>query len=152
MASAEFAKCWLECNWFQKKNVKSPRLAPPNDRKKSKCLVTLILRRFRGGAVEGFMGGQSRHIFRGGPVKKTPCMTLTQSFISISFNICFIHQDSQQKTLCWLKFSFNRWKVHSQIGTNAVETQFFYAKWTISKQVKVPHWCVRSVSSIACLT
>ena len=61
-------------------------------------------------------------------------------------------RNSQQKTLCWLKFSFNRWKVHSQIGTNAVETQSFYAKWTISKQVKVPHWCVRSVSSIACLT
>ena len=34
-------------------------------------------------------------------------------------------RNSQQKTLCWLKFSFNRWKVHSQIGTKAVETQFF---------------------------
>ena len=33
-------------------------------------------------------------------------------------------RNSQQKTLCWLKFSFNRWKVHSQIGTNAFETQF----------------------------
>ena len=40
--------------------------------KESKCLVILILRRFRGGPVEGFMGGgQSRDIFRGGPVKKT---------------------------------------------------------------------------------
>ena len=33
--------------------------------------MILILRRFRGGPVEGFMGGgQSRDIFRGGPVKK----------------------------------------------------------------------------------
>ena len=39
--------------------------------KKSKCLVILILRRFRGGPVEGFLGGgQSLDIFRGGPVKK----------------------------------------------------------------------------------
>ena len=39
--------------------------------KKSKCLVILILRRFRGGPVEGFLGGgQSGDIFRGGPVKK----------------------------------------------------------------------------------
>ena len=43
----------------------------PNNRKKSKCLVIFIRRRFRGGPVEGFMGGgQSRDIFRGGPVKK----------------------------------------------------------------------------------
>ena len=48
-------------------------MAPPNDRKKSKCLVILILRRFRGGPVEGLMGGQSGDIFRGGPVKKTHC-------------------------------------------------------------------------------
>ena len=33
--------------------------------------MILILRRFRGGPVEGFMGGgQSSDIFRGGPVKK----------------------------------------------------------------------------------
>ena len=38
-------------------------------------LVILIVRRFRGrGSVEGFMEGrQCRDIFRGGPVKKTPC-------------------------------------------------------------------------------
>ena len=36
--------------------------------------MILILRKFRGGPVKGFMGGgQSRDIFRGGPVKKTPC-------------------------------------------------------------------------------
>ena len=58
----------------------SPRLAPPKDEKK--CLVILILRRFRGGPVKGFMevgGGQSRDIFRGGPVKKTPCTSDTSN-------------------------------------------------------------------------
>ena len=53
-----------------KKTLES-QTGPPNDRKKSKCLVILIRRKFRGGPVEGFMGGgQSRDIFRGGPVKK----------------------------------------------------------------------------------
>ena len=56
-------------------HLKESQTGPlPNDRKKSKCIVILILRKFRGGPVEGFMGGgQSRDIFRGGPVKKTPC-------------------------------------------------------------------------------
>ena len=46
--------------------------------KKSKCLVILILRRFRGEPVEGFMGGgQSRDIFRGGPVKKNTLYEVT---------------------------------------------------------------------------
>ena len=42
------------------------------------------LRKFRGGAVEAFFfggGGQSRDIFRGGPLKKTPCI-LTDDTIS----------------------------------------------------------------------
>ena len=38
---------------------------PPNNRKKSKCLVILILGRFRGGPVEGFMGGASPETFSG---------------------------------------------------------------------------------------
>lgn len=40
-------------------------------------LVILIVRRFRGGASRGILGGnQSRKIFRGEPVKKkTPCST-----------------------------------------------------------------------------
>ena len=43
--------------------------------KKSKCLVILILRRFRGGPVEGFMGGASLETFSGeAQLKKPPCI------------------------------------------------------------------------------
>ena len=47
-------------------------MAPPNDRKKSKCLLILILRRLRGGPDEGFMGGASIETFSGeAQLKKT---------------------------------------------------------------------------------
>ena len=69
-ASPEFAKCWPVSILF------SHRLAPPNDRKKSKFLVILILRRFRGGPVEGFMGGASLETFSGeAQLKKKPPVT-----------------------------------------------------------------------------
>ena len=56
-----------------KKTFESQTGPPPNDRKKSKCLVILIRRRFRGGPVEGFMGGASLETFSGeAQLKKSP--------------------------------------------------------------------------------
>ena len=54
-ASPEFAVCWPVRNRF-KKNGRVPDW-PPLMIEKSKFLVILILKRFRGGPVEGFMGG-----------------------------------------------------------------------------------------------
>ena len=79
-ASPQFAKCWPVSNWFQK-NVRVPDWPPPNDRKQSKCLVILILRRFRGGPVEGFLGGASLETFSGeAQLKKSPCMLSIKNF------------------------------------------------------------------------
>ena len=70
----EFAKCWPVSNWFQK-NIRVSDWPPLMSEKKSKCLVILILRRLRGGPVEGFMGGASLQTFSGeGQLKKTPCI------------------------------------------------------------------------------
>ena len=52
----------LEVN---KKEGQFTQTGPPNDQKKSKCLVILTLRRFRGGPVEGFMGRASLETFSG---------------------------------------------------------------------------------------
>ena len=64
-ASPEFAKCWLVSNWFKKKKRQSPRLAPPNDWKTSKCLAKCIWFQH----LENLRGGQSKHIW-GGPVSR----------------------------------------------------------------------------------
>ena len=75
--SPEFAKCGPVSNWF-KKNRRVPDWPPLIIEKKSKCLVILILRRFRGGPVEGFMGGASVETFSGeGQLKKPPCILKT---------------------------------------------------------------------------
>ena len=75
-ASPEFAKCWPVSDLFQK-NVNVPDW-PPLGIKNVKVfgispLSAAILRTFSKwvGASQGvFWGGQSRDIFRGGPVKK----------------------------------------------------------------------------------
>ena len=73
----------------------------PNERKKSKWLVILILRRLRGGPVEGFMGGASIETFSGeAQLKKPPCIKekdhlagqLTRPSI-----LCVTHQMSRKK-------------------------------------------------------
>ena len=70
------SKCWPLSNWFQK-NVKSPRLAPPNDWKTSKCLAKWIWFQHLenlGGASPSKFGGASLETFSGeGQLKKPPC-------------------------------------------------------------------------------
>ena len=57
-----------------KKNVRAQAGPPLKIEKKSKCSVILILRRFRGGPVEGFLGGASLKTFSGeAQLKKSPC-------------------------------------------------------------------------------
>ena len=54
------------------------------------------LREIRGGASPSkFGGGQSRDIFRGGPVKKPPCI---KSYCSALSN-CFLHVQMKNETL-----------------------------------------------------
>ena len=112
-ASLEFAKCWSVSNRFRK-NVRVPDCPPPHDRKKSKCLedlnVILILTRFRGGAVEAFFGGgQSRDVFRGGPVKKTPCIiwAIRKAFQCILQGVRFLRMSN----ICIL-YGYNRTSLH----------------------------------------
>ena len=83
---------WKVTDFKKTLESQTSRLAPPNDRKKSKCLMILIRRRFRGGPVEGFTGGASLEKFSGeAQLKKSPCISVDHSCSLVPTDIvCFI--------------------------------------------------------------